>query len=58
MRYRLRAVLLASLALAALVRAAEPAKEKPAINPPPAAKDWADLAKLPDWSGVWNFAEK
>jgi hypothetical protein len=24
------------------------------INPPPKAKDWADLAKLPDWSGVWN----
>src|SRR5216683_3105499 len=34
--------------------AAEPAKEKPVINPPPAAQDWADLAKLPDWSGVWN----
>src|SRR3954468_20723889 len=24
------------------------------INPPPTPKDWADLAKLPDWSGVWN----
>jgi hypothetical protein len=23
-------------------------------NPPPQAKDWADLAKLPDWSGVWT----
>ena len=34
--------------------AAQPPKEKPVINPPPAAKDWADLAKLPDWSGVWN----
>ena len=22
------------------------------INPPPTAKDWADLARLPDWSGV------
>src|SRR5216684_5143968 len=55
MRYRLRAVLLAFLALATLsVRAAEPAKEKPVINPPPTAKDWAALAKLPDWSGVWN----
>jgi hypothetical protein len=28
--------------------------EKPIINPPPTAKDWANLAKLPDWSGVWN----
>lgn len=34
--------------------AAQLPKEKPVINPPPAAKDWADLAKLPDWSGVWN----
>ena len=24
------------------------------INPAPTAKDWADIAKLPDWSGVWN----
>jgi len=23
------------------------------VNPAPAAKDWADVAKLPDWSGVW-----
>jgi hypothetical protein len=27
---------------------------KPIINPPPTAKDWSNLAKLPDWSGVWN----
>src|SRR3989454_12843980 len=54
MRYRLRAVLLASLALAAPVCAAEPDKENPVINPPPTAKDWADLATLPDGSGVWN----
>ena len=40
--------------ISASVWAAEPAKEKPVINPPPAAQDWADLAKLPDWSGVWN----
>jgi hypothetical protein len=26
----------------------------PAINSAPRPKDWADLAKLPDWSGVWN----
>ena len=55
MRDYLRAILLASLAFATLsVFAAEPAKEKPVINPPPTAKDWADLAKLPDWSGTWN----
>ncbi len=28
--------------------------DKPIINPPPTAKDWANIAKLPDWSGVWN----
>ena len=34
---------------------AQPAqKQKSEINPAPTAKDWADLAKLPDWSGVWN----
>ena len=27
---------------------------KPIINPAPTTKDWANLAKLPDWSGVWN----
>jgi hypothetical protein len=32
-------------------RAAEPASGP--INPAPTAKDWADLAALPDWSGVW-----
>lgn len=29
-------------------------KPKSIINPPPTAQDWANLAKLPDWSGVWN----
>src|SRR5471032_3155351 len=55
MKYRLLAVLFVTLAIAALpVRAADPSKEKPVINTPPTAQDWADLAKLPDWSGVWN----
>jgi hypothetical protein len=26
----------------------------PETNPPPQAGDWAALAKLPDWSGVWT----
>jgi hypothetical protein len=26
----------------------------PTDNPPPRAQDWAALAKLPDWSGVWT----
>src|SRR6202162_1847100 len=53
-------VLLAGLLiLPAAARSAEPvpraAKKPPTvINPPPTAQNWADLAKLPDWSGVWN----
>ena len=54
MSYRLNCILLVSLAVVAGgACAAEPAG-KPEINPPPTAKDWADLATLPDWSGVWN----
>ncbi|MEY4511471.1 MAG: hypothetical protein RLZZ450_3593 [Pseudomonadota bacterium] len=30
------------------------AADKPSLNPAPRPKDWAALAKLPDWSGVWN----
>jgi hypothetical protein len=49
----LRLCLLASLALAGAAPslAAEPAPE--AVTPPPTAKDWAALAKTPDFSGVW-----
>jgi hypothetical protein len=43
------------LALAATADAQNASKKPPAIiNPPPTAQDYADLAKLPDWSGVWN----
>ena len=35
--------------------AAQAPKKAPAvINPAPTAQDWADIGKLPDWSGVWN----
>lgn len=55
MSQHFRAVLLTVLSFGAFCAySAEPAKEKPAVNPPPTAKDWADLAKLPDWSGVWT----
>jgi hypothetical protein len=30
------------------------AADKSEVNAPPRPEDWADLAKLPDWSGVWN----
>jgi hypothetical protein len=61
MRHRSRIpflLLLAALISPAAAGAAEPAppakKPPTVINPPPTAQDWADLAKLPDWSGVWN----
>ena len=47
----IRALLLAALTLNI---GAVQAAEKLVINPPPAAKDWADIANLPDWSGVWT----
>src|SRR3954462_12811245 len=51
----LSAVLLVCLAVPGVHALAQPAaKPKAIINPPPTAKDWADLSKLPDWSGVWN----
>lgn len=34
--------------------AATAAAGNDAINAPPTPKDWAVLAKLPDWSGVWT----
>ena len=55
MRNCLGAISLAFLAMTAVSgQAAEPGKKPTIINPPPTAQDWADLAKLPDWSGVWN----
>ena len=43
-------VLLGLLSSRAL--SAEP-ERKPDLNPPPTAADWAALARLPDWSGIW-----
>ncbi|MBS0365950.1 MAG: hypothetical protein JSR67_09030 [Proteobacteria bacterium] len=44
----------AALAAPALL-AAPPAPVAPTVmNPPPQPKDWANLATLPDWSGVWT----
>ncbi len=38
----------------AFAQSATQPKKPNVINPPPTAQGWADLAKLPDWSGVWN----
>ena len=43
-----------SLAVAVGGTAAAVGAQDPATNPPPRAADWAALAKLPDWSGVWT----
>ncbi|MGA2129394.1 MAG: hypothetical protein ABSG76_24950 [Xanthobacteraceae bacterium] len=52
----LLAIVIAGLAASALSgRSAEPPRKAPTIfNPAPTTQDWADLGKLPDWSGVWN----
>jgi hypothetical protein len=55
MRTCVGAILLALISAATVAaKAEEPGKKRAVINPPPTAQDWADLAKLPDWSGVWN----
>jgi hypothetical protein len=55
MRSRLLATMFVVLASAATADAQNaPKKPTAIINPPPTAQDYADLAKLPDWSGVWN----
>jgi len=56
MKIRSTALVISVLTFSAIsISSAEGPKKAPAvINPPPTAQDWADLAKLPDWSGVWN----
>jgi hypothetical protein len=55
MRYWPLATLLVLLAFGIPAWAQDAPKKPPnVINPPPTAHDWADLGKLPDWSGVWN----
>jgi len=52
---RLLATMFVVLASAGMADAQNAPKKPPTIiNPPPTAQDYADLAKLPDWSGVWN----
>lgn len=57
MRYRvleIRAVARAAIAGIAMAAAAASPGAPQATDPPPEPKDWAALAKLPDWSGVWT----
>jgi hypothetical protein len=51
----IRAAIPLALVVAASMASAEaPRKAPTVINPAPTAQDWADLGKIPDWSGVWN----
>jgi hypothetical protein len=52
-RYGLFATSFAALALWAAAAPAQDATKKNLITAP-SPQEWADLAKLPDWSGVWN----
>ena len=57
MQHSLRGCLIALSVVLSLGGAASAAGgEESVINPPPKASDWAALAKLPDWSGVWTPA--
>jgi len=45
---------LAALVFGALISAPGSHAEQSETDSAPQPKDWADLAKLPDWSGVWT----
>lgn len=52
-RGRVRYAALAAVAVM-LLTDAHAVRAQDVVNPPPTAADWAALAKLPDWSGVWT----
>ncbi len=55
MRFSRRACLIAiGFVTAGAMSAAAGAADETAINAAPKPADWAALAKLPDWSGVWT----
>ncbi|HWA20900.1 MAG TPA: hypothetical protein VG735_00730 [Caulobacterales bacterium] len=45
--------LLAAVALLGAPTTSRAKDEEQVLNKPPTAKDYADLGKLPDWSGMW-----
>jgi hypothetical protein len=55
MKMRSAVLLAAALTISIASAASAQTPKKPTvINPAPTAQDWADIGKLPDWSGVWN----
>src|SRR5437868_5746223 len=45
--------ILAALAVTVILADAPAFAAAEPINPPPTPADWAALATLPDWSGIW-----
>ncbi len=56
MSTRALAVALACLMSMSTQAVPESVPQTTTLNPPPRAKDWAALADLPDWSGMWSPA--
>ena len=54
MPFRFLVTFLLASGLTAPAHAQAQPKKAVVINPPPTAQDYAELGKLPDWSGVWN----
>ena len=54
MHRRANRIAVAVCAMTVLAGTSAPCAPENAVNPPPSARDWAALAKLPDWSGVWT----
>jgi len=48
-------VLLLSLLASSVAGAADPAPARASARSSPQGDTWASIAKLPDWSGVWDF---
>jgi hypothetical protein len=51
---RLRIGLVAAVLSALLTPSFISMSQQRALNPAPKAKDWSDLGRLPDWSGIWT----
>jgi hypothetical protein len=60
MTSRVPLVLFAGPALACVLAFSTLRAQERTVNPAPTAADWAALARLPDWSGVWtpNFTDQ
>ena len=57
-RARMRVLLVSTALAGAVCLSATASAQMKVADPPtgkgPSASDWADIAKLPDWTGIWN----